>query len=213
MSHLQNITRIKAVYNALEELTSEVVFIGGATVSLYADRPATGTRPTDDVNILVELMKYDDYAAIETKLRAKGFENDVESGVICRYRINGIIVDVMPTSENILVFSNRWYPDGYENAMEIRLDDNYRIRVFAPVWFITSKLEAFRNRGENDGRMSTDFEDIVFVLNNRTSIWEEMDNAPLTVKEYLNCNSMSFLSPTICMNGLELTSIILNKGE
>jgi len=33
-----NMTRIKAVYNALEELKHKVVFVGGAVVSLYADR-------------------------------------------------------------------------------------------------------------------------------------------------------------------------------
>ncbi|HEX9513239.1 MAG TPA: hypothetical protein VF939_22265 [Puia sp.] len=48
------------------------------------------------------MLHYKDYAAIEEKLRSKGFVNDVESGVICRYTIHGITVDVMPTSENIL---------------------------------------------------------------------------------------------------------------
>lgn len=185
MSHLQNITRIKAVYNALEELASKVVFVGGAVVSLYADRPATDLRPTDDIDILVELLQYSDYVEIEEKLRSKGFENDVESGVLCRYRINGIIVDVMPTNKNILGFSNRWYPEGYKNAREVRLDDNYHIRIFHPAWFIASKLDAFRDRGKNDGRMSTDFEDIVFVLNNRINIWEEMNSSPPLLKEYL----------------------------
>jgi hypothetical protein len=86
MSHIENITRIKAVYKALEELAGEVVFVGGATVSLYADRPAAEIRPTDDVDILIELMNYSGYVVIEEKLRSKGFANDVESGIICRYR-------------------------------------------------------------------------------------------------------------------------------
>lgn len=95
MSHLQNITRIKVVYNALEELGPEVVFVGGAAVSLYTDRPAEETRPTEDVDILMEVTGYIHYALIEEKLRQKGFANDVESGVICRYTVQGIIVDVM----------------------------------------------------------------------------------------------------------------------
>lgn len=185
MSHAQNIIRIKAVYTALEELAKEVVFVGGATVSLYAERPTEEIRPTDDVDILMELMNYSGYAAIEEKLRLKGFVNDVESGLICRYRVHGIIVDVMPTGENVLGFSNRWYPEGYKNAIEVHLDGNYYIRIFQPAWFIASKLEAFRDRGENDGRMSSDFEDIVFILNNRRSIWEEMDNTPPPLNEYL----------------------------
>jgi len=102
MSHRENITRIKAVYFALEELASEVVFVGGATVSLYSTRPEAETRPIDDVDIVVEIFHYKEYAAIEEKLRNKGFANDATSGVICRYTIHGITVDVMPTSEEIL---------------------------------------------------------------------------------------------------------------
>lgn len=70
MSHQINITRIKVVYDALEELADEVIFIGGATVSLYADRPAGETRPTDDIDILVELLHYKDYSAIEQNIRS-----------------------------------------------------------------------------------------------------------------------------------------------
>lgn len=43
MSHDINIARIRAVSNALEELKDEVVFVGGATVSLYASRTAVET--------------------------------------------------------------------------------------------------------------------------------------------------------------------------
>ncbi len=51
MSHRLNIIRIKGVYNALGELKDSVVFVGGATVSLYADMPdQVDVRPTEDNN-------------------------------------------------------------------------------------------------------------------------------------------------------------------
>ncbi|GAB2610263.1 hypothetical protein [Belliella aquatica] len=59
-SHL-NILRIKAVAQALQELSENVVFVGGATVSLYTDRNSEEVRPTDDVDILVELVSYKEY--------------------------------------------------------------------------------------------------------------------------------------------------------
>jgi hypothetical protein len=31
-------------------------FVGGATVSLYVDRPFNEVRPTDDVDIVIELL-------------------------------------------------------------------------------------------------------------------------------------------------------------
>nr|WP_294991564.1 hypothetical protein [uncultured Sediminibacterium sp.] len=60
-----------------------------------------------------------------------------------------------------------------------------RIHIFSPPYFIASKLEAFKSRGNHDGRTSSDFEDIVFVLENNSRVWEEMDNADEDVRMYL----------------------------
>jgi hypothetical protein len=57
MSYQDNITRTKAVFNALGSLRKDIVFVGGATVSLYADRMAEKVRSTIDVDILIELWK------------------------------------------------------------------------------------------------------------------------------------------------------------
>jgi predicted nucleotidyltransferase len=194
MSHHQNITRIKAVYTALEEMASEVVFVGGATVSLYTDRPGGETRPTEDVDILVEVAHYSGYASVEEKLRAKGFVNDVDSRVICRYKVNGIIVDVMPTSEDILGFSNRWYKQAFENAMQMTIDKDYEVSIFSAPYFLASKLEAFKHRGKNDGRTSSDFEDIIFVLNNRSVIWDELAETKGELRDYFFQKFRSLLS-------------------
>jgi predicted nucleotidyltransferase len=188
MSYRENIVRIKAVNNALEEISKEVVFVGGATVSLYADRITGEIRPTDDVDILLEVGHYSAYAKIEEKLRKKGFVNDIESGIICRWIIRGIIVDIMPTEGSIPGFTNRWYKEGFTTAMEHRLDNTHAIFIFRPEYFIASKLEAFKNRGENDGRTSTDFEDIIYVLNSRSVIWKEMaeSSRPLKARFFIN---------------------------
>lgn len=106
MSHAQNIARIRAVHQALGELNQQVIYVGGATVSLYADRPSGESRPTEDVDILIELLNYSGYADFEEALRKKGFHNDTESGIICRYKVQGIVVDVMPTSGEVLGFTN-----------------------------------------------------------------------------------------------------------
>ena len=51
--------------------------------------------------------------------------------------------------------------------------------------FLAAKIEAFKNRGRNDGRTSSDFEDIVYVLNSRSTIWTELSVAPKEVKKYI----------------------------
>lgn len=75
MSRLENIIRIKAVHDALGDLAQDCVFVGGAVVDLYADRPAAEVRPTDDIDVIIELLHYTGYAGLEKKLRAKGFVN------------------------------------------------------------------------------------------------------------------------------------------
>jgi hypothetical protein len=113
MSHKENITRIKAVYNALGDLKNKVAFIGGAVVSLYADRIAEEVRPTDDVDILVEIYTHPKFAELEEQLRKIGFVNDTTSKFVARYIYSGVIVDVMPVVQNILGFNNRWYVQGF----------------------------------------------------------------------------------------------------
>ncbi|MBA2330577.1 MAG: hypothetical protein H0V91_13275 [Flavisolibacter sp.] len=98
MSHHINITRIKAVYNLLGHLKDQVVFVGGATVSLYADRQAPEVRPTDDVDILVEIGSRWNYMELEDQLRKMGFQNVPDSKFLGRYTVKGLIVDVMPTN-------------------------------------------------------------------------------------------------------------------
>ena len=192
-NHQHNLTRIKAVYNALGHLQDQVVFIGGATVSLYVDGVSEEARPTDDIDIIIEIYAYKDYAAIEEQLRKMGFENDTESKVMCRYKVQGIIVDIMPTGEAVLNFTNKWYTDGFKESIIIQIED-YPIKIFSAPYFLASKLEAFRNRGKNDGRTSTDFEDIIFVLENRKSVWEEMKNAPYGVNLFLKDEFKQLLS-------------------
>ena len=185
MSHQQNITRIKATSNALGALAKDVVFVGGATVSLYTDRPADEVRPTDDVDVLIELTNYNEYSLLDEKLRSMGFENDIESAVICRYRIQGIVVDIMPTNEKILGFSNRWYPEAFKNSIQKDLLNDCTVNIFDAAHFIATKFEAFKGRGKSDGRTSSDFEDIVYILNNRTVIWADIFNAPPELQSYL----------------------------
>lgn len=185
MSYLDNILRIRAVHDALGELANDVVFVGGATVALYSERQSLDVRPTTDVDILVELYTRTQYAALEELLRAKGFHPDTASNVICRYIVNDVTVDVMPIEESILGFSNRWYEEGYQHAIPCQMDDRYTVRIFSAPYFIASKLEAFKGRGKGDGRTSHDFEDIVFVFNNRSAVWQELEEAPQTVKAYL----------------------------
>ena len=194
MSHHTNKVRIKAVANALGELKEKVVFVGGATISLYADRPVFEIRPTDDVDVIIELLNYAGRTALEEKLRSIGFTHDIESGVICRYHIQGIIVDIMPTDDPSIGFTNKWYPEGFTQAVNYDIDEQCTVSILSAPYFVATKLEAFKNRGKSDGRTSHDFEDIIYVIENRQVIWEEINNAEAGIKEYLKAEFKTLLN-------------------
>jgi hypothetical protein len=183
MNHANNISRIKAIFNSLGNMREEVVFVGGAVVSFYAERQWDEVRETDDVDILVEVYSFPDYAAVEERIRKLGFSNVPDSKFVGRYRLGSTIVDVMGLDEKILGFSNRWYAEGFKNSILHKIDDETAVRIFSPPYFLAAKLEAFHNRGKNkdgeyDGRQSDDFHDIVFILVYRSKIWQEIQSLP-----------------------------------
>jgi predicted nucleotidyltransferase len=183
-----------------------VVFVGGATVSLYADRKAEEVRPTEDVDVLIELLAYNDYAAIEEKCRSIGFINDIESGIIGRYKVQGIVVDIMTTTDSVLGFTNKWYSNGFNSAIDYTIDDDCIIKIFTAPYFIASKLEAFKSpdrKNNNNGIYSSDFEDIVFVLENRLSVWDELMIADVIVKEYLKSEFKKLLNNALFEEWIE----------
>src|SRR3954464_5961722 len=110
MSYHTNIVRLKAVANALGDWKDKVIFVGGATVSLYASRPlAVSIRPTDDVDVVVELINRGEFYKLQEQLLEMGFRHDTQSKVISRFLLRGLKVDFMPTDPSVLGFSNIWY--------------------------------------------------------------------------------------------------------
>jgi len=182
-----NIEMLQTVADGLKELKSDIVFVGGAVAELYADDPASSDiRPTQDVDCTIELSSYKEHTELEEDLRAKGFANDTSRGAPrCRFIYQEIKVDVMPTGENVHGFDNRWYQGGVENKISKTLPDGTEINVFPPSYYLASKFEAHNDRGGNDLRQSHDFEDIIYILDNCTSVLEDIRNAPEDVKNYL----------------------------
>jgi hypothetical protein len=176
----------------------DIVFVVGATVSLYADRPIFTVRPTYDIDAIVEVLTYPEYAKFEELIRQHGFQNDTTSKVKCRYKLTGdgdeeITVDLMPTADIAMGFENIWYPDGFKTAMNFALD-GMSIKILRPEYFLATKFEAFKSRGYSDPRQSHDFEDIVFVLENSTKIWKELRHAEIQVRDYLKLEFKKLLA-------------------
>lgn len=166
---------IEIVASGLDDMNENVAFVGGAVAGIYADDPASeDARPTTDVDCVLQLGTINDQYALEEALQIRHFQHDTESGVICRWLYKGITVDIMPTDERILGFSNRWYSKGMENKIKFTLPNKNTIHIFPVTYYLATKLEAIASRGGNDLRQSHDFEDFIYVLNGCTYIEKEL---------------------------------------
>lgn len=121
---------------------------------------------------------------IREKLAEKGIKQTADLDVICRFRLDDILIDVMATHPIGWASANPWFGKGFENREQINIE-GVHIYIMPVPYFLVSKFTAHNDRGGNDARVSHDFEDIVYVLDNRTDWHEIVIQADVDVKEYL----------------------------
>jgi hypothetical protein len=171
-----NLDLLIEVAGYLRPLLSEVVFLGGCTTELFiTDSGGAEVRPTVDVDVVVEITSQVGYWDFSERIRELGFNEDTSDGAPrCRWLINGKQLDVMPTDEKILGYSNPWYAAAIESAQNQTIAADLQIRVISAPYFIATKIAAFNGRGHKDYQMSRDLEDIVAVIDGRASIVDEI---------------------------------------
>lgn len=173
---------------ALGDLRQRVVFLGGATIALWmTDLAARAPRVTDDVDVVAEVVTLAGYQAFQADLRAIGFAEDIESGVICRWRYadSGLILDAIPAEPRLAGFSGRWLRPAVDASVDRGLPSGTRIRVVPPVHLVATKLEAFADRGHDDCLASRDFEDLVLLVDSREELLAEIEAAPDEIRGYV----------------------------
>jgi len=169
------------------ELCDRFAFVGGAVAGLLITDPANPPiRSTEDVDVVAEVLALSGYHRIEKTLRERGFVQDTSADApICRWQVEGVTVDVMPTMEEILGFANRWYPLCVSTAAPLTLPSGVIIRVIQAPVFIGTKLEAFHGRGGGDYLFSHDLGDILSVIDGRDSLVGECEQMPPQLQDYL----------------------------
>ena len=161
--------------------------MGGCTTALLITDPgAAEVRSTFDVDAIAEINSYAEYTAFSERLRELGFVEDQGEGApICRWVHGKNRLDVMPTDERILGFSNRWYKTAMKDAQDVLLQDGLVIRVVTAPFFLATKLEAFKGRGGSDYFASHDLEDVIAVIDGRPELLDEVRQAPNQLRSYI----------------------------
>ena len=196
---------IQLVAARLGSLIDRVVFLGGAVAGLLVTDPdASKPRPTRDVDIVVAVawLEYHAEGGLRAQLLERGFREVLDEGVICRWSIDGVSVDIMDATGQLFGFTNRWYLSSFAEARNHDIGDGLTIRLISPACFLATKLAAFADRGEGDFQASRDIEDIVSVVNGRATIEEDVRDSPADVRGYVAIEIRRLLATTAFVDAL-----------
>lgn len=207
---------VNTVAEGLSHLRDKVIFVGGATIGLYIDDSAADElRPTEDIDLTINMGDtYVEEVYMEQQLINLGFSPDASGPSIVRYNFKSIAVDIIPVNYSTRGMSNRWYALGYNDAQFIQLSNGIEIKILSAPFFLATKFEAFNDRGNGtDYYASHDFEDIIYFIDNRTTVVQEILESPDIVKNFLKEEIEKILSHP---NSEEIISMHLNaqiQGE
>lgn len=188
-----NLKVVEKVAISLEELNGDVIYVGGAVVSLYVtDEGAEQPRPTKDINISVQISTYSQMDELREKLALKKIYPAPSEKIMYRYSYEDILIDFIPFEETILGPTNSWLKPGFEKAYPVNIGE-IEIKILPVSLFIATKWEAFKSRG-NDPRTSHDFEDIIYIIDNNLEVVEDIRNANKDVQNFLKEMSNEILN-------------------
>lgn len=181
-----NLRMLEFVARKLGPLNDEVVYLGGCSTALFiTDSLLLDVRPTKDVDCIVDIVSRSEYYKFSKKLEKQGFKQSMNDSVICRWRYDDVILDVMPTDEGILTFGNRWYKEAITKPIIHQLAEDLVIKSVTAPYLLATKIEAFNTRGNRDFLASHDFEDIINVISGRVEISEEVNLENEELKSHL----------------------------
>jgi len=183
------------VADGLRDYLGKVYFVGGSVVELYlGDGASDPVRPTEDVDLVLEIASKFDFRDWEKLLMSCGFKHDMsERAPICRWIFNKIQVDTLVPNLQ-MGFTNKWYAEGMKHSFDYQLDKNLQIKLFELPYFLATKFEAVLHRGVSDLRMSHDFEDVVYLWSNVPDIFEQCQKADSNLRNYFSVTLKSLMS-------------------
>jgi len=156
--------RLDRAATALDVVQLPMVFVGGSTMCLYMDGDAgDALRETKDVDVMVEAASYALFAAAEERLRAAGFRQELSgSAPRCRWFEGDQAYDIVDVRTDHP--EDRWTRPSGPGIEHRALPSGRTIPVLSPGRFLAAKIAALTRRGGERWYESSDFEDIVLLL-------------------------------------------------
>ncbi len=182
-----NLALLVDMAQAMGPLCEQVVFVGGcATGLLLDDAGLLDVRPTEDVDAIVEVASLAGYHHLAEQLMQRGFRQTMADNTPpFRWYWNRMQLDLVPLDEKVLGFANRWYRVGFDAALVAEVAPDLKLRHLSAPHFLATKFEAFKDRGQNDVYLSHDLEDIMAVIEGRSTVAPEVRAAGADVRRHV----------------------------
>jgi predicted nucleotidyltransferase len=182
-----NLALLAGMVRAMGPLCEQVVFVGGCATGLLIDHAGLmDVRPTEDVDAIVEVVSLAAYHRLADQLGQRGFKQTLADNTPpFRWFWNRLQLDLVPLDEKVLGFTNPWYRAGFAAALKAELADGLVLRHLSAPYFLATKFEAFRDRGQSDVFTSHDLEDILTVVEGRSTLVAEVGAAPDEVRRHI----------------------------
>lgn len=194
---MSNRERVERVATKIAPLCADVTFVGGAIAEFYVTRAVSeSVRVTTDTDIVSNMTTYSEYhQELGAQLRHLGFRQDAGDPPY-RWRDDQDILDVLSLAQDVLGFTNPWYADGVNSAVDYELQSGLVIRLLPPVYYLASKIVAYQDRGGGDPYASPDFEDIVYLMANRPEIFSEISEVGGRVSGWVSTSLRELFPPS-----------------
>ena len=172
----------------------DFAFLGGSVLwLLITDDEVDAIRVTKDVDVMMNIRTRKDYHKVDELLEGLGFRHDTrEDAPVCRWIYDGVTVDVLPIREDVLGWNSRWFEEALAAATQMQYGGQ-AVKIISAPYFLALKLEAFEERGGGDFIASTDFEDVICLLNGRKTIVSEIAQSG-NLKDFLADKFAGYLS-------------------
>lgn len=182
-----NLALLAGMVRAMGPLCEQVVFVGGCATGLLIDNASLmDVRPTEDVDAIVEVASLAGYHRLADQLAQRGFKQTMADNTPpFRWFWNRLQLDLVPLDEKVLGFANPWYRAGFAASLNAELAEGLVLGHLSAPYFLATKFEAFRDRGQNDVFMSHDLEDILTVVEGRSTLVAEVGAASDDVRRYI----------------------------
>lgn len=182
-----NVGDMVKVAQRLNSVELDFVFIGGGIIGFLIDDPlASPVRTTKDIDIVLDVVTDPGQIMLEDKLRSASFSHDMSDGApYCRWILDNVKVDILSVKDKFSGANMRWLKETVASPLTVN-HQGFDLRIASAACFIAMKLEAFKDRGESDYFGSRDIEDIISVVDGRSTLIEEIVVADEKIKDFIS---------------------------